>query len=54
MRASKKACYSHSYAERRATIAVPLAGVAVAALAIIFAEATGKGTSEALFPGRTI
>ena len=43
----------HSYAERWTMIVVPLAGVAVAALAIIHAEATGRGTSEVLFPGRT-
>ena len=34
-------------------LVLPLAGVAVAVLAIIYAEATGKGTSEVLSPGRT-
>ncbi len=32
-------------------LVVPLAGVAVAALAILYAEATGKATSDVLFSG---
>ena len=32
-------------------LVVPLAGVAVAALAIVYAEATGKATSDVLFSG---
>ena len=33
-------------------LAVPLAGLAVAVLAIIYAEATGKPTSDVLFSGQ--
>jgi H+/Cl- antiporter ClcA len=39
------------YADRWAMLVVPLAGVAVAVLAIIYAEATGKPTSDVLFSG---
>jgi H+/Cl- antiporter ClcA len=41
-----------SYAERWTMVAVPLAGVVVAVLAIIYAETTGKGTSSVLFSGQ--
>jgi H+/Cl- antiporter ClcA len=40
------------YADKWTMLAVPLAGVAVAVLAIIYAEATGKPTSEVLFSGQ--
>ena len=39
------------YADRWTMLVVPLAGVAVAALAIVYAEATGKATSDVLFSG---
>ena len=39
------------YADRWAMLAVPLAGIAVAGLAIIYAEATDKPTSDVLFSG---
>ena len=41
-----------TYADRWTMLVVPLAGVAVAALAIIYAEATGKATSDVLFSGQ--
>jgi H+/Cl- antiporter ClcA len=41
------------YAERWTIAVATLAGIAVAVLAIIFAEATGKGTSEVLFSGQS-
>src|SRR5205823_11874270 len=44
--------YLHTYAERRTMIVVPLAGVTVAVLAIIYAEVTGRATSEVLFSGQ--
>ena len=43
-------CWSPS-AGRWPMLVVPLAGVAVAVLAIIYAEATGKATSDVLFSG---
>jgi chloride channel protein, CIC family len=44
--------FLQSYADRRTMLVLPLAGVAVAVLAMIYAEATGKGTSEVLFSGQ--
>ena len=44
--------FLQTYAERRTMVFVPLAGVTVAALAIIYAEATGKATSDVLFSGQ--
>ena len=41
------------YADRWPMLVVPLAGVAVALLAIIYAEATGKPTSDVLFSGES-
>jgi H+/Cl- antiporter ClcA len=41
------------HAERRILLAAPLAGLAVAGLAIAFAAATGKGSSEVLFSGQS-
>ena len=41
------------YAQRWIMLVVPLAGVVVAALAIIYAEATGKPTSDVLFSGES-
>ena len=40
------------YADRWTMLVVPLAGLAVAVLAIIYAEATGKPTSDVLFSGQ--
>lgn len=39
--------------ERRLLLLTPLAGLAIAGLAIAFAEATGKPSSEVLFSGQT-
>jgi H+/Cl- antiporter ClcA len=44
--------FLQAYADRWTMLVVPLAGVAVAALAIIYAEATGKPTSDVLFSGQ--
>jgi H+/Cl- antiporter ClcA len=41
------------HAERRILLAAPLAGLAVAGLAIAFAAATGKGSSAVLFSGQS-
>jgi H+/Cl- antiporter ClcA len=41
-----------TYVDKQAMLAVPLAGVVVAVLAIIYAEGTGKPTSEVLFSGQ--
>jgi H+/Cl- antiporter ClcA len=40
-------------AERRILLAAPLAGLTVAGLAIAFAAATGKGSSQVLFSGQS-
>jgi H+/Cl- antiporter ClcA len=42
----------HRYAEKRIMIVLPLAGLAVAALTIIYTEATGKPSSDMLFSGQ--
>ncbi len=41
------------HAERRIVLLTPLAGLAVAGLAIAFAAGTGKGSSEVLFSGQS-
>jgi chloride channel protein, CIC family len=41
-----------TYVDKQAMLAVPLAGVVVAVLAIVYAEGTGKPTSEVLFSGQ--
>ncbi len=41
------------HAERRILLAAPVAGLAIAGLAIAFAAATGKGSSEVLFSGQS-
>ncbi len=41
-----------SHVERRMLLAMPVVGLAVAGLAIAFAEGSGKGTSEVLFSGQ--
>ncbi|HTQ89344.1 MAG TPA: chloride channel protein [Streptosporangiaceae bacterium] len=43
----------HPYAERQPLLVVPLAGLAVAGLAVGYAEATGKGTDDVLFSGQS-
>ena len=43
----------HTYAERQPLLVIPLAGLAVAGLAIGYAEATGKSTSDVLFSGQS-
>jgi len=43
----------HTYAERQPLLILPLAGLAVAGLAIVYAEATGKGTDDVLFSGQS-
>src|SRR5262249_60224235 len=43
----------HPYAERWTLLAVPLAGLAVAGLAIAYAEGTGKASSDVLFSGQS-
>jgi len=45
--------FLHTYAERQPLLVIPLAGLAVAGLAIGYAEATGKGTDDVLFSGQT-
>jgi H+/Cl- antiporter ClcA len=44
--------YLHPYAEKRAMVVLPLVGAAVAALTIIYTEATGKPSSNVLFSGQ--
>jgi H+/Cl- antiporter ClcA len=43
----------HGFAERQPLLVLPLAGLAVAGLAIGYAEATGKGSDEVLFSGQS-
>jgi H+/Cl- antiporter ClcA len=43
----------HPYAERWTLLAIPLAGLVVAALAILYAEGTGKASSDVLFSGQS-
>jgi chloride channel protein, CIC family len=43
----------HGIAERRPLLVLPLAGLAVAGLAIGYAEATGKGSDQVLFSGQS-
>jgi hypothetical protein len=42
----------HGYADRRVPLVLPLAGLAVAGLAIGYAEGTGKPSSDVLFSGQ--
>ena len=46
------ALFLKTYVDKWTMLAVPLAGVVVAVLAIIYAEGTGKSTSEVLFSGQ--
>jgi len=46
------ALYLKPHTDKRTMLIVPLAGVTVAVLAIIYAEATGKPTSDVLFSGQ--
>lgn len=43
----------HTYAERQPLLLLPLAGLAVAGLAIGYSEVTGKGTDDVLFSGQS-
>ncbi len=45
--------YLRPYVERRLLLAVPLAGLAVAGLAIAYAEGAGRNASEVLFSGQS-
>jgi chloride channel protein, CIC family len=45
--------FLRSYVERWILLATPVAGLAVAGLAIAFAAGTGKGSSEVLFSGQS-
>jgi len=47
------ALFLKPYADRWTMLALPLAGVAIALLAIIYAEGTGKPSSEVLFSGQS-
>jgi H+/Cl- antiporter ClcA len=47
------ALYLKPHVERRITVVLPVVGLAVAGLAIAFAEATGKSSSDVLFSGQT-
>ena len=46
------ALFLRPHVERRMVLVTPLAGLAVAGLAIAFAAVTGKGSSEVLFSGQ--
>jgi H+/Cl- antiporter ClcA len=46
------ALFLRPHVERRMVLVTPVAGMAVAGLAIAFAAATGKGSSEVLFSGQ--
>ena len=47
------ALFLRARVDRRRLLLTPVAGLAVAGLAIAFAEGTGKGSSEVLFSGQT-
>jgi H+/Cl- antiporter ClcA len=47
------ALFLRPHVERRLLFAMPLVGLAIAGLAIAFAEATGKSSSEVLFSGQS-
>jgi H+/Cl- antiporter ClcA len=47
------ALFTRPHLERRLLLLTPLAGLAIAGLAIAFAEGTGKPSSEVLFSGQT-
>jgi len=47
------ALFLRPHVERRMVLLTPVAGLAVAGLAIAFAAGTGKGSSEVLFSGQT-
>jgi len=45
--------YLRPHIEKRLVLATPLAGVAIAGLAIAYGEGTGKGSSDVLFSGQS-
>ncbi len=47
------ALFLRPHVERRILLLTPVAGLAIAGLAIAFGEATGKGSSEVLFSGQS-
>ena len=47
------ALFLQPHVERRMVLLLPVAGLAIAGLAIAFAEGTGKSSSEVLFSGQT-
>ncbi len=47
------ALFLRPHIERRILLVTPLAGLAIAGLAVAFAAATGKGSSEVLFSGQS-
>ena len=47
------ALFLRPYVERRTLLLTPVVGLAIAGLAIAFAEGTGRGTSEVLFSGQS-
>ncbi|MGH3153757.1 MAG: chloride channel protein, partial [Streptosporangiaceae bacterium] len=47
------ALFLQPHVERRMVLVTPVAGLAIAGLAIAFAEGTGKNSSEVLFSGQT-
>ena len=44
--------FLHPYAERRTLLLLPLAGLVVGGLAVLYAEATGQSSSDVLFSGQ--
>jgi H+/Cl- antiporter ClcA len=44
--------FLHPYAERRTPLLLPLAGLVVGGLAVIYAEATGQASTDVLFSGQ--
>jgi hypothetical protein len=45
--------FLHPYAERRTMLLLPAAGLVIAGLAIIYAEATGQPNTDVLFSGQS-
>jgi H+/Cl- antiporter ClcA len=45
--------FLHPYAERRTLLLLPLAGLVIGALAVLYAEATGQASTDVLFSGQS-